>query len=251
MGDGNPGFSYNANDEVGLHDGTNWQVISLPGGIAPAGTNPYAISHVILNSLLPPDIATPLVIGNLTSVLSVSNTINLTALKSGSSAVLKWNITELTATVSRFEILRSSDGRNFSAIGNATVQENELIYFFKDNSLMPGVNYYRIKMFENNGHFKYSVIVAVVNKETGMLLTSLLPTIVNSHAALFISSASKTSIQLNVTDVQGRIVKRVSTTVDPGNNEINIDCSNLAAGTYQIRGYGKGEKTNLIRFVKK
>ncbi len=251
MGDGNPGFSYVANDEVGLHDGTNWQVISLPGGIAPAGTNPYAISHIILNSFLAPNVATPLVIGNLTSVLSVSNVINLAAVRSGSGTVLKWDVTELTAAVSRFEILRSSDGRNFTAIGTTPVQGNLAYYSFADNSLLPGVNYYRIKMIDNNGRFKYSVIVTVINKESGMLLTALLPTIVNSQAALFISSATNASIQLNITDMQGRVVKRINSALFAGSNEVNLDCSNLAAGTYQVIGFGQGEKTNMIRFVKK
>ncbi len=251
MGDGNSSFSYTANNEVGLHDGSNWQIISAPGGIAPAGANPYAISHIILNTLLAPNVTTPLVIGNVNSVTSVSNIINLQAIKNGNSALLKWDITEVTVTVSRFEIMRSADGRNFTSIGIAAVAGNQAYYSFADNSLLQGVNYYRIKMIDNNGRIKYSVIVAVINKEAGIILTALVPTIVNSQAVLFISSANTTSMQLNVTDMQGRVVKRISTTIYAGSNEVNLDCANLSAGTYQVTGYSQGEKVNMIRFIKK
>ena len=251
MGDGNSSFSYIANDEVGLHDGSSWQIISPPGGIAPAGTNPYAISHIILNTLLAPNVTTPLVIGNVNSVTTVSNIINLQAIKNGNSALLKWDITEVTVTVSRFEIMRSADGRNFTSIGIADVAGNNAYYSFADNSLLQGINYYRIKMIDNNGRIKYSVIVAVINKEAGIMLTALAPTIVNRQAVLFISSANTTSMQLNVTDMQGRVVKRISTTIYAGSNEVNLDCANLSAGTYQVTGYSQGEKVNMIRFIKK
>jgi len=251
LGDGNPGFSYTANNEVGLYDGSNWQIISLPGGIVPAGTNPYAISQVILSSLLVPNIITPLVVGNLTSVLSVSNIINLSAVKAGSTAVLKWDVTELTAAVSRFEILRSADSRNFTSIGTALVQGNQAYYSFADNSLLPGINYYRVKIIDHDGGYKYSVIAAIINKEAGILLTSLLPSIVNSGVMLAISSAAKGPLQLTVTDMQGRIVKKISTTLYAGSNQLSIDCAGLAAGTYQIAGYSQDQQTNVLRFVKK
>ena len=249
-GDGNINFSYSANDEVGLYAGGNWQVISLPGGIAPTGTNPYAISYVISNSLLIPNVASPLVISNVNGVVPVANLINLTVSKAGSSALLKWDVAELTERISRFEILRSTDARNFINIGNVTAQSSRLNYSFADNELQPGINYYRIKMFDATGRFKYSVVVAVVNKTCGIVITSLIPTVVNSNATMMISSAVKAPLYINVTDMLGRVVIKTNAVLNEGSNQLNIDCSRLQAGTYQIAGYNIGTKTNIVRFVK-
>ncbi|MBL0355481.1 MAG: hypothetical protein IPP72_00680 [Chitinophagaceae bacterium] len=249
-GDGNPLFSYSANNEVGLYDGANWQVISLPGGIAPAGTNPYAISHVILSSLMQPNVAMPLAIANVSGVTPLSNLINLAAAKSGNSALLRWDIKELTTRISRFEILRSKDGRNFISLGTETALVNQMSYSFTDNNLQPGVNYYRIKMFESSGSFKYSVIVAVINKAKGTIITSVVPTIVSSDATVIISSAVEAPVQLNITDMMGRLVRRATAVLNAGNNQLNIDCRALPAGTYQLAGYSLGTQTNIVRFVK-
>jgi hypothetical protein len=249
-GDGNPLFSYTANDEVGLYAGTNWQVVSLPGGIAPAGTNPYAISYVIPGALLLPNIATPLVISNVASVVSVSNIINLSVAGSNNSALLKWDIKELTSAISRFEILRSTDGRSFTPVTSVTPVQGQLYYSLTDNNLQQGVNYYRIKMYDVNGSFKYSVIVAVINKEKGIVITRVLPNLVNNEATVMISSAAKTPVQLIVTDMMGRMVYKTNTQLNAGSNQLNIDCNRLAAGTYQLTGYSPGEQVNTIRFIK-
>lgn len=249
-GDGNPSFSYTANNEVGLYALSNWQTISLPGGIAPAGSNPYAISHVILGSFLQPNIATPLVISNVASVVPVANLIHLSAAKFGNYASIRWDIAELTSSVSRFEILRSTDGRNFTTLATAIPLPMQLYYSFNDDHLQAGINYYRIKMIDVNGGFKYSVIVAVVNKDKGVVISAVVPTVVNNDALVMISSADKAPVELNVTDMLGRVVMKKSTILNAGNNQLNIDCSKLAAGTYQLTGYSNGAQTNVLRFIK-
>gem|GEM_PF-6203718 len=249
-GDGNTSFSYTSNNEIGLYAGSNWQVITLPGGIAPAGTNPYALSYVILNSLLIPNAATPLVISNAAGVTPLSNLINFTASRDGNAALLKWNVNEITSAISRFEILRSTDGRTFTSLATETARPGQLYYSFADNNLQAGVNYYKIKMFDVNSSFKYSVIVAVVNKEKGTVITSLIPSVVNSSAAVIISSAVQAPVQLAITDLLGRVVSKTNAILNAGSNQLTIDCSTLAAGTYQLTGYSQGTQTNVVRFVK-
>jgi hypothetical protein len=248
-GDGNINFSYSANDEVGLYAAGNWQVISLPGGIAPAGTNPYVITQAIPNTLLQANVSTPLVVSNVSGVIPVANLINLTVSKSGNAALLKWDVAELTENITRFEILKSTDARNFVSMGNVVAQNLLFNYSFTDNNLQPGVNYYRIKMFNASGRFTYSVVVAVVNKATGVVISSFAPTVVNSNATMMISSAVKASVTLNVTDMLGRVVMKNVSVLNEGSNQLNIDCSKLQPGTYQITGYSNGIQTTIVRFV--
>jgi hypothetical protein len=249
-GDGNASFSYTANNEVAMYDGANWQVISLPGGLAPLGTNPYAISYVIPGPLLQPNVARPLVIANVSGVVPLANSIRLRATKSGNSALLNWEVAELTPSISRFEILHSADGRNFVVLSTADIQPGQRSYSFFHNSLQPGANYYRIKMYETNGRYTYSVIAAVINNEKGIVISSLVPTIVNAEANVMISSAVKAPVQFVVTDMLGRVMVKSSTVLEAGSNQLQIDCSRLSRGTYQLKGYSEGVQTNTIRFIK-
>lgn len=250
-GDGNVNFSYTANNEVGLYAGTNWQVISLPGGIAPSGTNPYAVITAIPNLLLPANLPTPLVVANVSGVIPVANLINLTVSKTGNAAaLLNWDIAELSEPVSRFEVLRSTDARNFTNIASIAALNNQLTYSFIDNGLQAGINYYRVKMFDASGRFKYSAVVALVNKTSGVVISSFMPTIVKGNATLLISSAERVPVNINITDILGRIVVKSSVVLNQGSNQLNIDCSQLQKGTYQITGYSNGIQTNSFRFVK-
>jgi urease beta subunit len=248
--DGNANFSYTSNNEVGLYAGGNWQVITLPGGIAPSGTNPYAVSHVILNSLLAPNVASPLVISNVNSVVPVANLINLSVFKSGSYGLLEWTTEELTGSMIRFEVLRSSNGRDFINIGTVDAQINSNEYTFTDINLLAGINYYRIKVVDGTGRYKHSQVVALVNKTSGIVITSIIPAIVNNSATFIISSAAQSSVAIHITDMLCRVMMQTNTKLNAGSNQVTIDCSRLPAGTYQITGLSNGEKTNVVRFVK-
>jgi hypothetical protein len=249
-GDGNVNFSYSVNNEVGIYVGGSWQVITLPGGIAPAGTNPYAITHVIPSSLLLPDVATPIVVSNVSGVVPVANVIHLSANKSANASLLKWDITETNGATKYFEVERSSDSKDFSLLATVAAQTVQLNYAYTDNNIQSGINYYRIKMYDAAGRFTYSPIVAVVNKTTGSVLTALFPNVVHHQATLSLSSAEKTAIQIIITDMLGRTVKRINASTAEGSSQLTIDCSSLSKGTYQLTGFANRSQTNILRFVK-
>ena len=251
LGDGNPGFSYTANNEVGINDGTSWQIVSPPGGTAPAAANAntYAQTHLILSSFLLPNVSVPYAVGNLSAVTATGNSIHLQAIRAGNAVLLKW-AAEDDENIAGFEIMKSADGRLFETIGKLDAYSNLAGYSFKDINLLSGINYYRLKITGKNRLVKYSVIVAVLNKGAGIVITAILPVLVQSHTAVMLTSALKGAVMLNVTDIQGRVVKRISTNVIAGSNQILIDCSSLAAGAYQLTGYSASVSTNVMRFIK-
>jgi hypothetical protein len=65
---------------------------------------------------------------------------------------------------SHFEVQKSTDGKNFEAIGivngNGTTLEVQN-YSFVDSELENGTNYYRLKQVDFDGQFEYSDIVSV------------------------------------------------------------------------------------------
>lgn len=77
-------------------------------------------------------------------------------------AKIVWN-TALENGLSHYEVERSRDGNDFSAIGEVKAQlgnsSNE--YSFIDAHAFTGTNYYRIKSVDKDGKFKFSVVVRV------------------------------------------------------------------------------------------
>ena len=64
-----------------------------------------------------------------------------------------------------------------------------------------------------------------------------------------LANVDKTQMELVITDMQGRIVRRQSVNLIAGFNTIPMNVKNLAAGTYQLFGYAADEKTRVLRFV--
>ena len=176
--------------------------------------------------------------------------LNFTARKEGATAKLNWTITE-NSTPARFEILRSANGSDFTVIGTVTGIERKLAYDFTDNTLPAGTAYYRLRMVDIDGRAELTKIVAVMNGSKGVIITSMMPTIVTNRAKLNISSSEKVVIQLQVTDLFGRAVKQQVHTLTTGNQEIWLNLGTLPAGTYQVTGYlSTGERTSTIRFIR-
>ncbi len=167
----------------------------------------------------------------------------------GNSARLNWEITK-GSTPARFEILRSTDGRNFGQIGTVSGQAEQHAYDYNDLQLPLKVTYYRLRIFDTDGSSTLSRIVAVTNGAKGMLITSMIPTVVTSNARLNISSTESGTMQLVITDSYGRIVRKQVVGVTNGNQEVRLDLQALASGAYQVTGYMNGERTESIRFIK-
>ena len=168
---------------------------------------------------------------------------------SGDNAEVSWKISA-NSNPEKFEVLRSTDGRNFSSVGTVVAGSGQTDYSFVDNSLPKATTYYRLGMLDKDGRTTYSRIVAVFNSAKGTLLTSLIPTMVTSSAKLSISSSDKGSMQLIITDMQGRIVQRQTIAVSVGSQDNWLYLSTLPKGAYQVSGYMNNEKIGTIRFVK-
>ncbi len=151
----------------------------------------------------------------------------------------------------RFEILRSTTGANFTQIGTVTGLDKKLTYDFIDNALPSGTVYYRLRMIDIDGSGELTKIVAIMNGTKGVVITSMMPTLVTNRALLNISSSEKVNLQLVVTDIYGRSIKQQVHALTTGNQEIWMNLATLPAGTYQVTGYlQSGEKTSTIRFIK-
>jgi hypothetical protein len=240
--DGNPGFNYTATVEHGLNITGVWNIDQSGLVPAPSGSN-YIVSVPV--SSFNGGIELPMVIGNLGSILAATNSIDLVAQKQINSAVLNWAVHSNDA-IRELSIERSADGRIFSTLALVGIATNN----FTDDKLLAGTNYYRIKMVAVNGKILYSSIVAVLNKETGFEMVSLLPNLIYSDAVLNITSAQKTKLNIIITDMMGRQVQNKGYNLIAGSNQFAINVAGLAAGTYHITGHTAERDTKTICFIK-
>lgn len=169
---------------------------------------------------------------------------------SNTAAKLDWTITA-SSNPDRFEVLRSEDGANFSAIGTVKAATQQLTFTFQDNQLPKKTTYYQLRMIDQQGVVMMSKIVSVFNNGEGWLINSMMPTLVTSQAKLNISASSRANIRLAVTDMYGRIVHQQQSALSAGSQDVWLNLSALPAGAYQVTGIlENGVKTGSIRFVK-
>lgn len=157
--------------------------------------------------------------------------IDFTAQKNNNGILLKWYATFETS-FKQYDVERSIDGNVFNKIGQ--VQGNNLTnYSFNDDKLpATSVVYYRLKMIDLDGKFKYSKIVSVkLNNNLSNAIVYPNPTMGALNVRL-VETLQQNS-QLQIIDVAGRIVKQQS--VNANQININLDVQNLAAGRYFIK----------------
>ncbi|HEX6179654.1 MAG TPA: T9SS type A sorting domain-containing protein, partial [Chitinophagaceae bacterium] len=89
--------------------------------------------------------------------------LNIRALNEKERVKLEWT-TATEINTARFEVEHAPDGRNFTKIGEVKAANNSNInrnYYLYDEHPFPATSYYRLKMFDNDGHFTYSRTVHV------------------------------------------------------------------------------------------
>ncbi|HEX6916290.1 MAG TPA: T9SS type A sorting domain-containing protein [Chitinophagaceae bacterium] len=178
-----------------------------------------------------------------------------TGYKAGDVNQLQWTTASETNN-SGFELQRSADGKRFTTIAfipTAAADGNSsspVEYRYSDRIPLAGTGYYRLKQVDNDGHFTYTSITVMIRREMkGLTITAAYPNPVHDVVNLAISSPVTSRSTITVTDLSGRIAKRVNTTVEAGDNNIAVNLSHLPAGTYLVTVIS-GEYTRSLRIIK-
>ena len=169
--------------------------------------------------------------------------IKLDVKKEGGTAKLSWEIHN-EASVARYEIERSIDGRNFEKIGslNAVMAGK---YTFTDNG-PKDKNFYRIKVIDLVGTHRYSTVVSLQQGQTAIAL-NVFPSPAQKDVTVQHASATPNS-RLLLTSPDGRILKTV--TPQPGAQQTLIDLSTAHAGLYVMQFQNGNAKTEVMMFSK-
>jgi Secretion system C-terminal sorting domain len=142
-----------------------------------------------------------------------------------------------------FDLERSTDGITFSKAATIAAQSNNSSnknYSYNDTKGVSDVYYYRLKMVDTDGSFKYSAIIRLNNKQRGVI--SLYPNPAKETVTVSISDTKLLHTDLRITDMNGSLVK----TVYINNLQQPVDISRMNAGTYIIQ-LADG---NVSKFIK-
>jgi trimeric autotransporter adhesin len=151
-------------------------------------------------------------------------------------ALLQWNAFAEKGNFS-FTVERSTDGRNFTAIGKVDgIAGSWQVYRFVDLAPAAGKNYYRIRMIPAAGAEKISATLLLMEKGQEEFVISSL---VNPFAAQLrfdVQSPFKETVIIQLIDVTGKVLYSKHELVSSGINRMQLNnLPNMKSGIYILR----------------
>ena len=141
----------------------------------------------------------------------------------GAENLVKWT-TELESDIEYYELQRSTNGMDYSAINRQaasnTIGPNH--YSYSDNSFSAGINYYRLKIVERNAVIKYSVIIRTETQPQTELFKIVPNPVAGGEFSLLYASSEEGIVTIKINDVTGRLVHTLKEGVNRGQNVIYI-----------------------------
>jgi hypothetical protein len=152
-----------------------------------------------------------------------NNTANLLAWKTGSEINL-----------SRFEIEKSSDGRNYEKIGQV-LATGAGTYEFTDNNLANTANYYRLRMVDNDGKSNYSKVI-LLKQDNAISISSIRPNPFVNEVALQLMLTKSEAVNILLIDEKGRQVASKRVAALPGLTTVTLsNLQHLSSGVYLLQ----------------
>jgi parallel beta-helix repeat protein len=145
-----------------------------------------------------------------------------------------WNVDEL---LSHFEVEKSTDGANFTLLTKIEGKSIPGLYPFQFlDSLAQTKNYYRLKMVDKDGNYRYS---EVLEEQTDCGSTEpwqIFPTLVPAgNGELSIKLFTRKPVVIfTIIDQIGRVIQTMKTEATLGWNTFNWALPNLQAGLYYV-----------------
>ena len=125
---------------------------------------------------------------------------------------------------------RSADRINYLGIGNVTAYNNTGTnnYYLNDLQPVQGLNYYRLKMIDRNGSFRYSPVRKINFSNTADDITIYPNPVLNSR--IFIASSGNCNTAV-LYDAAGKIIRAFKL---QGRSN-TLDLAAIAKGIYQLK----------------
>jgi hypothetical protein len=165
---------------------------------------------------------------------------------------LNW-VTAQEVNVSHFVVERSSNGIDFSPIGQVTAQGNsneQSRYNFIDRYPFNGDNYYRLRMVDNDASFEYSHIINLSMNATELSFVKLYPNPANNLLNIELNTAADEDLSISIRNTIGQVVGQHNLGLNPGTSTHTLDISNLPNGVYMLEFMCCNGEKHQYKFVK-
>ena len=150
----------------------------------------------------------------------------------------------------QFELQRSPDVKNFTALGTMRATANLDYYNMYDRNMAKGLNYYRLKITDASGNIAYSKVVTLLNSDADAEIVYLAPSVTTGKTSAYIQSNVSGKAGIRVFDMVGKLIYDMSFVLEQGENHVDFDFSGLASGTYTMHIVLDSGLSSPIRFIK-
>jgi|GEM_PF-1182761 len=155
--------------------------------------------------------------------------------REGKANVLRWESVE-EVNADYFELQRSANGTDFTALTRMAVQGPRSRYRFNDSGSLRGDNFYRLRMVDLDGQFRYSrVIVLRSNAPESEQLNAVRPNPFRDRLICPVQLPAGGKVQAQLRDAAGRLVALREWQPGAGQHELTLEgLGSLPAGLYLL-----------------
>jgi Secretion system C-terminal sorting domain len=243
-------FYSNTSSEIGVNISGLWNIVQT--GLIPAAfplvPGTFIVTPNPINYFNNSATEFPFVIANNFAILPIDCIISTRAQKINNTGIISWTVNSCSE-VRSFEVQRSVNNSGFQTIGTVNPVTNQIDFSFTDAALAGGRNLYRIRVNGITGSSKYSNTVALIYNSNDIFISSLVPNPVHDIARLTVSTGRNAAIDFKIYNAAGNLVKQWNSVVTEGNNTIELNVGELAAGMYTVFAFSNESKT-ISRFIK-
>ena len=162
-----------------------------------------------------------------------------------SGVSIKWQ-TQNETNISTFEIEKSTDGRNFISINNLYPHGHAASinnYAFIDSFPFLGRSYYRLKIIDLDGKYKFSAVRQIVYNSVSFI--KLYPNPANDILTIYAESHNDNEVSVVVSDIKGASVLIKNIRLNKGQNTYKLQVSGLSKGLYILNVIGSDVSAKL------
>jgi hypothetical protein len=170
--------------------------------------------------------------------------------ESGEKVWVKWELSDYAEPAVKFEIEKAGTDKFFTTVAKLNGSATNRFYNYYDNDFKKSINYYRLKITDVTGAVNYSQTAVVVSGKNEFLLNKVLPNPVKVNMILHITAGSAGPIELQIVDIQGKIIKKWKQALVDGNNFISVQQINIPDGLYLVTGQKEGGGLQTLIFIK-
>jgi hypothetical protein len=150
--------------------------------------------------------------------------------------------------ISHFEVQQSADARSWAGITTVAFKESVHNYSYEDKEGKQG--YYRLLVRDKDGRHVYSQVQYVSCASAGTDI-AVWPNPVADQLHLAVAAVTASDMAIRVYDAKGALIHQESKALRTGENKLDMDFQNFAAGIYWLNiDWNMGASRKTLKVVK-